>query len=267
MGAACSPQYGPREDKAESRLLLLLPQSLLGPLPVGHSSQASLLLPPPLSALRSPSSPIHEEDEEKLSEDSELQPPLSGTELILRESNSPEVSLACPSVATPLPLGTPPHPVPAPDSLQRGTSPWETPAHCSATGLRKGAGAEQLWHPPIPGGPHLPSADPPPACRGQRGLWHGLLFGLERGADNVLQLEGQFWGPVLGVGAAGRLLLLGASLFCDQPPSSLCKSLAVEEAEEAASLQPGEHWAQPLTLYPWVGAAQGLLMGQDHLLQ
>ncbi|KAJ6655931.1 hypothetical protein lerEdw1_004516 [Lerista edwardsae] len=42
----------------------------------------------PDSTLRSPSSPIHEEDEEKLSEDSDL--PLSGTELALREGSSPE---------------------------------------------------------------------------------------------------------------------------------------------------------------------------------
>uniref|UniRef100_A0A5F8G6P7 E3 ubiquitin-protein ligase n=1 Tax=Monodelphis domestica TaxID=13616 RepID=A0A5F8G6P7_MONDO len=45
----------------------------------------------PDSTLRSPSSPIHEEDEEKLSEDSDSPPPLSGAELVLRESSSPEV--------------------------------------------------------------------------------------------------------------------------------------------------------------------------------
>ncbi|XP_062999271.1 E3 ubiquitin-protein ligase MGRN1 [Elgaria multicarinata webbii] len=44
----------------------------------------------PDSALRSPSSPIHEEDEEKLSEDSDLPPPLVGTERGLREGSSPE---------------------------------------------------------------------------------------------------------------------------------------------------------------------------------
>uniref|UniRef100_F7AK33 E3 ubiquitin-protein ligase n=1 Tax=Monodelphis domestica TaxID=13616 RepID=F7AK33_MONDO len=44
----------------------------------------------PDSTLRSPSSPIHEEDEEKLSEDSDSPPPLSGAELVLRESSSPE---------------------------------------------------------------------------------------------------------------------------------------------------------------------------------
>uniref|UniRef100_A0A8C3HCD6 E3 ubiquitin-protein ligase n=1 Tax=Chrysemys picta bellii TaxID=8478 RepID=A0A8C3HCD6_CHRPI len=43
----------------------------------------------PDSALRSPSSPIHEEDEEKLSEDSDSQPALSGAELVLRENSSP----------------------------------------------------------------------------------------------------------------------------------------------------------------------------------
>lgn len=43
------------------------------------------------STLRSPSSPIHEEDEEKLSEDSDSQAVLSGGELVLRETSSPEV--------------------------------------------------------------------------------------------------------------------------------------------------------------------------------
>ena len=47
------------------------------------------------STLRSPSSPIHEEDEEKLSEDSDSQPVLSGGELVLRETSSPEVSVLC----------------------------------------------------------------------------------------------------------------------------------------------------------------------------
>ncbi|XP_021040055.1 E3 ubiquitin-protein ligase MGRN1 isoform X2 [Mus caroli] len=44
----------------------------------------------PDSTLRSPSSPIHEEDEEKLSEDSDAPLPPSGVELVLRESSSPE---------------------------------------------------------------------------------------------------------------------------------------------------------------------------------
>ncbi|XP_063652656.1 E3 ubiquitin-protein ligase MGRN1 isoform X6 [Pan troglodytes] len=44
----------------------------------------------PDSTLRSPSSPIHEEDEEKLSEDVDAPPPLGGAELALRESSSPE---------------------------------------------------------------------------------------------------------------------------------------------------------------------------------
>uniref|UniRef100_H2NQ13 E3 ubiquitin-protein ligase n=2 Tax=Pongo abelii TaxID=9601 RepID=H2NQ13_PONAB len=44
----------------------------------------------PDSSLRSPSSPIHEEDEEKLSEDVDAPPPLGGAELALRESSSPE---------------------------------------------------------------------------------------------------------------------------------------------------------------------------------
>ncbi|XP_038391181.1 E3 ubiquitin-protein ligase MGRN1 isoform X8 [Canis lupus familiaris] len=43
----------------------------------------------PDSTLRSPSSPIHEEDEEKLSQDSDAPPPLSGVGLAL--SSSPEV--------------------------------------------------------------------------------------------------------------------------------------------------------------------------------
>lgn len=43
------------------------------------------------STLRSPSFPIHEEDEEKLSEDSDAPLPPSGVELVLRESSSPEV--------------------------------------------------------------------------------------------------------------------------------------------------------------------------------
>uniref|UniRef100_A0A8C9ALC5 E3 ubiquitin-protein ligase n=1 Tax=Prolemur simus TaxID=1328070 RepID=A0A8C9ALC5_PROSS len=44
----------------------------------------------PDSTLRSPSSPIHEEDEEKLSEDLDAPPPLSSTGLAPRESSSPE---------------------------------------------------------------------------------------------------------------------------------------------------------------------------------
>ncbi|ELW72105.1 E3 ubiquitin-protein ligase MGRN1 [Tupaia chinensis] len=47
----------------------------------------------PDSTLRSPSSPIREVDEEKLSEDSSAPPPPSSTELVLRESSSPEVRL------------------------------------------------------------------------------------------------------------------------------------------------------------------------------
>ncbi|KAM5228376.1 E3 ubiquitin-protein ligase MGRN1 isoform 2-T2 [Ctenodactylus gundi] len=44
----------------------------------------------PDSTLRSPSSPIHEEDEEKLSEDSDAPVPPHGPDLALRESSSPE---------------------------------------------------------------------------------------------------------------------------------------------------------------------------------
>lgn len=58
------------------------------PFPNGHYS-----LPLPIcSALRSPSSPIHEEDEEKFSEDLALELPLAGTGRILGEDGSPEVS-------------------------------------------------------------------------------------------------------------------------------------------------------------------------------
>uniref|UniRef100_A0A8C4Y0A7 E3 ubiquitin-protein ligase n=1 Tax=Gopherus evgoodei TaxID=1825980 RepID=A0A8C4Y0A7_9SAUR len=53
------------------------------------SPQKSKRSKSPDSALRSPSSPIHEEDEEKLSEDSDSQPALSGAELGLRENSSP----------------------------------------------------------------------------------------------------------------------------------------------------------------------------------
>uniref|UniRef100_A0A452T6M2 E3 ubiquitin-protein ligase n=1 Tax=Ursus maritimus TaxID=29073 RepID=A0A452T6M2_URSMA len=52
----------------------------------------------PDSTLRSPSSPIHEEDEEKLSQDSDAPPPLSGAGLAL--SSSPEVRPFCHPVPT-----------------------------------------------------------------------------------------------------------------------------------------------------------------------
>lgn len=52
------------------------------------------------STLRSPSSPIHEEDEEKLSEDSDSQAVLSGGELVLRETSSPEVSVCSAGTAS-----------------------------------------------------------------------------------------------------------------------------------------------------------------------
>lgn len=58
---------------------------------LSYSPASFLPLP---STLRSPSSPIHEEDEEKLSEDSDAPLPPSGVELVLRESSSPEVRLA-----------------------------------------------------------------------------------------------------------------------------------------------------------------------------
>uniref|UniRef100_A0A2K6EJ79 E3 ubiquitin-protein ligase n=1 Tax=Propithecus coquereli TaxID=379532 RepID=A0A2K6EJ79_PROCO len=44
----------------------------------------------PDSTLRSPSSPIHEEDEEKLSQDLDAPPPLSSAGLVPQESSSPE---------------------------------------------------------------------------------------------------------------------------------------------------------------------------------
>lgn len=50
------------------------------------------------STLRSPSSPIHEEDEEKLSQASDAPPPLSGAGLAL--SSSPEVRPFCHPVPT-----------------------------------------------------------------------------------------------------------------------------------------------------------------------
>ncbi|XP_054849384.1 E3 ubiquitin-protein ligase MGRN1 isoform X1 [Eublepharis macularius] len=94
------------------------------------SHQKSKRSKSPDSTLRSPSSPIHEEDEEKLSEDSELQPPLSGTELILRENNSPE-SLAVEEAEEV-------------DTLQQGGPPpssegilQESPGACESSNLPK----------------------------------------------------------------------------------------------------------------------------------
>ncbi|XP_061456242.1 E3 ubiquitin-protein ligase MGRN1 isoform X3 [Rhineura floridana] len=66
----------------------------------------------PDSTLRSPSSPIHEEDEEKLSEDSDL--PLSGAELVLQEGGSPEsLTVEEAEAATSLQQGSQPHSVEA----------------------------------------------------------------------------------------------------------------------------------------------------------
>ncbi|XP_033023019.1 E3 ubiquitin-protein ligase MGRN1 isoform X2 [Lacerta agilis] len=71
------------------------------------SHQKSKRSKSPDSTLRSPSSPIHEEDEEKLSEDSDL--PLSGTELVLQEGSSPESLTAEEAeAATPLQQGAQP---------------------------------------------------------------------------------------------------------------------------------------------------------------
>ncbi|XP_077642931.1 E3 ubiquitin-protein ligase MGRN1 isoform X2 [Lonchura striata] len=67
-----------------SRPLVAMDRALEGGHQKGKRSKS------PDSALRSPSSPIHEEDEEKLSEDSDSQAVLSGGELVLRETSSPE---------------------------------------------------------------------------------------------------------------------------------------------------------------------------------
>lgn len=69
------------------------------------------------STLRSPSSPIHEEDEEKLSEDSDSQAVLSGGELILRETSSPEVSVCSAGGASGTLEVTPEGPLPRAKSL------------------------------------------------------------------------------------------------------------------------------------------------------
>uniref|UniRef100_A0A5F9CU89 E3 ubiquitin-protein ligase n=1 Tax=Oryctolagus cuniculus TaxID=9986 RepID=A0A5F9CU89_RABIT len=60
----------------------------------------------PDSTLRSPSSPIHEEDEGKLSEDSDAPPPPTGVELALRESSSPESFLTDEVDESPLKQGS-----------------------------------------------------------------------------------------------------------------------------------------------------------------
>ncbi|XP_014108182.1 PREDICTED: E3 ubiquitin-protein ligase MGRN1 isoform X3 [Pseudopodoces humilis] len=67
-----------------SRPLVAMDRALEGGHQKGKCSKS------PDSTLRSPSSPIHEEDEEKLSEDSDSQAVLSGGELVLRETSSPE---------------------------------------------------------------------------------------------------------------------------------------------------------------------------------
>ncbi|XP_062036532.1 E3 ubiquitin-protein ligase MGRN1 isoform X3 [Lepus europaeus] len=60
----------------------------------------------PDSTLRSPSSPIREEDEGKLSEDSDAPPPPTGVELALRESSSPESFLTDEVDESPLKQGS-----------------------------------------------------------------------------------------------------------------------------------------------------------------
>uniref|UniRef100_A0A8C4VZW1 E3 ubiquitin-protein ligase n=1 Tax=Gopherus evgoodei TaxID=1825980 RepID=A0A8C4VZW1_9SAUR len=82
------------------------------------SPQKSKRSKSPDSALRSPSSPIHEEDEEKLSEDSDSQPALSGAELGLRENSSPGVSphlKRCSTLAAPCPIAL----------HQQRATPWQ----------------------------------------------------------------------------------------------------------------------------------------------
>uniref|UniRef100_A0A8C5S4W7 E3 ubiquitin-protein ligase n=1 Tax=Laticauda laticaudata TaxID=8630 RepID=A0A8C5S4W7_LATLA len=76
---------------------------------VENNHQKSKHSKSPDSALRSPSSPIHEEDEEKFSEDLALELPLAGTGHILGEDSSPE-SLAAEEaeVVTALPPGSQP---------------------------------------------------------------------------------------------------------------------------------------------------------------
>ncbi|XP_034297305.1 E3 ubiquitin-protein ligase MGRN1 isoform X1 [Pantherophis guttatus] len=84
----------------------------------------------PDSALRSPSSPIHEEDEEKFSEDLALEPPLAGMGHILGEDSSPE-SLAAEEAeaAATLPQGS--QPSSGKDLIQ------ESSKSCEAKALQK----------------------------------------------------------------------------------------------------------------------------------
>ncbi|CAI5791807.1 E3 ubiquitin-protein ligase MGRN1 isoform X1 [Podarcis lilfordi] len=90
---------------------------------VESSHQKSKRSKSPDSTLRSPSSPIHEEDEEKLSEDSDL--PLSGTELVLQEGSSPESLTAEEAeAASPLQQGAQPPSVEA--LVQEGSSSSST---------------------------------------------------------------------------------------------------------------------------------------------
>uniref|UniRef100_A0A8P0T0Q8 E3 ubiquitin-protein ligase n=1 Tax=Canis lupus familiaris TaxID=9615 RepID=A0A8P0T0Q8_CANLF len=81
----------------------------------------------PDSTLRSPSSPIHEEDEEKLSQDSDAPPPLSGVGLAL--SSSPEVR----------PTVTPaPPPVRGPQTCGQGPlGQRQAPNRCATQGSLK----------------------------------------------------------------------------------------------------------------------------------
>ncbi|XP_026539023.1 E3 ubiquitin-protein ligase MGRN1 isoform X1 [Notechis scutatus] len=93
---------------------------------VENNHQKSKHSKSPDSALRSPSSPIHEEDEEKFSEDLALELPLAGTGHILGEDSSPE-SLAAEEaeVVTALPPGS--QPSSRKDLVQEGSKSCEAP--------------------------------------------------------------------------------------------------------------------------------------------
>ncbi|XP_063171051.1 E3 ubiquitin-protein ligase MGRN1 isoform X2 [Candoia aspera] len=88
------------------------------------SHQKSKRSKSPDSTLRSPSSPIHEEDEEKFSEDSELEPSLTRGERVLREDGSPE-SLAAEEAEAVVPLPQGNQPLPEEDIVQESSKSRE----------------------------------------------------------------------------------------------------------------------------------------------
>lgn len=122
------------------------------------------------STLRSPSSPIHEEDEEKLSQDSDAPPPLSGAGLAL--SSSPEVRPFChpvPTACVGLQTGDKVRPGPPHHLL-----PWPPSLGSSSVGgflFRGAVRAVPEW------GPQLAPRPPPPctACSGPQSCRHTLL--------------------------------------------------------------------------------------------